>query len=598
MLTPFEVDKRVYELRQRYAMRDGRWDDVAKVRAGEISELVPEGLPVGFDHSFVANTIDVTAQDLAELIAPLPTFNCDNARKSDRAQKNAGLRTKIANYYVGKSRLRVQMHRGGQFYWTYGVIPFVIEPDFEVGCPTVRIDEPRGSYYELDLFGKTRYYAKVWSDTAGTLAAKFPEHASQILNRKEEMGYVLNESADTPLDVVKYFDEEQITLFLPDRKGPAGPLVLQSEPNTFGFVPVVIVERPSFDREVRGQFDEAMWIHIARVRMALWIMEATKKNVQAPTVVPQDVNRWAIGPDALIRTNSPNKAYKLETPVPQAAMGLQEILLRDVREGTRHPEVRSGNLDASIVTGQGVEALLGGFDTQLKAAQVIVGDGYERMIKLMFRMDEKAWPEMTKKISGSMNGTTYEALYKPSRDIAGNHAVEVTYGFAAGMDPARALVFLLQLRGDQDISRDFLQRQLPMDIDVEELQQQIDTEQFNDALKQAMFGMLGNLPVMAQQGMDPYEIISKVATVMQQRDKGVPLVDSMAKAFEPKPQPQTLGEAEAAQQPPGGPGGMPAAPGQAEMGPGGRPDLQQLLAGLSAGGGVNASASVRRQIPA
>jgi uncharacterized protein YjfI (DUF2170 family) len=219
----------------------------------------------------------------------------------------------------------------------------------------------------------------------------------------------------------------------------------------------------------------------------------------------------------------------------------------------------------------------------------------------MFAMDEKTWPNMTKKISGYMNGTTYEAMYKPSRDIAGNHMVEVTYGFAAGMDPARALVFLLQLRGDQDISRDFLQRQLPMDIDVEELQQQIDTEQFNDAIKQGLFGMLSSIGILVQQGMDPYDVISKVATVMSQRDRGVSLVDSVQEAFKPAPAPQTLAEAEAEQ--PGAPGaraagGPASAPGQAEMGPGGRPDLQQLLAGLTAGGAPTASASVRRAIPA
>jgi hypothetical protein len=44
------------------------------------------------------------------------------------------------------------------------------------------------------------------------------------------------------------------------------------------------------------------------------------------------------------------------------------------------------------------------------------------------------------------------------------------------------------------------------------------------------------------------------------------------------------------------PGGT--APGQAQMGPGGKPDLMTLLAGLGGGGKANLTASVKRSQPA
>lgn len=62
---------------------------------------------------------------------------------------------------------------------------------------------------------------------------------------------------------------------------------------------------------------------------------------------------------------------------------------------------------------------------------------------MCFELDEKLWPNTVKQIRGTANGTPFEETYRPRKDIAGNHQVDVTFGFAAGMDPNRALVFLL-----------------------------------------------------------------------------------------------------------------------------------------------------------
>jgi hypothetical protein len=213
-----------------------------------------------------------------------------------------------------------------------------------------------------------------------------------------------------------------------------------------------------------------------------------------------------------------------------------------------------------------------------------------------------------------VNGTPFSENYQPARDIAGNYRVSVSYGFASGMNPNQALVFLLQLRGDQDISRDFLQRQLPMDIDVNAMQSQIDNEQVTDALKQGVFSMLSSAGIMAQQGMDPTDIMRKAAAMIDMREKGIPMHEAILKAFEPVVQKTPAAEAAGAPAPPGAPGGggpgvpfgmnpgtgLPGgtAPGQGEMGPGGKPDLQTLLAGLTAGGRANLSSSVKRSVPA
>lgn len=282
------------------------------------------------------------------------------------------------------------------------------------------------------------------------------------------------------------------------------------------------------------------------------------------------------------------------------------MLAQELMIATRSPGVRNGNVDASIITGKGVQALMGGFNTVITTGQAVIGQALERAIMMAFDMDEKLWPNEKKMIRGVVQGSPFEENYIPTKDISGNHMVDVTYGFAAGQDPARAIVALLQLRGDKLVSRDFVQRQLPMQIDVVQMQQQVDNEDFEDALKagtQMMMQQIGNL---ALQGQDPTELLFKMANVIKARENGESVHDAVLKAFKPK---------EAQEGPQGGPGGPPGAigPGQPQQAPGGPPgapggapgggglDMMQLLASLKTGASGQSQPSMiartRRQVP-
>lgn len=389
-------------------------------------------------------------------------------------------------------------------------------------------------------------------------------------------------------------------------------------PNSLGKVPVYIAERPGLDGEKRGQFDDVIWVQLARARMALLGMEAVEKSVQAPLAVPQDVQQMTFGGDAIIRTASPEKVRRVGIDLPQGSFAESQMLEADMRAGARYPEGRSGQIDASVVTGRGVQALMGGFDSQVKTAQLVIGHALGKALSIAFEMDEHHWPDVKKPIRGVANGAHFEETYTPSKDIAGSYTVDVTYGFAAGMDPNRALVFLLQLRGDKLVPRDFVQRQLPMDVDVVQLQQMVDAEETTDALKQGVFSMLASMGIMAQQGFDPTDLLLKTAKIIEKREKGTAFHDAVLDAFkppEPPPggeqppgagQPPSLAPGSEAQPPGGGlPPGMQAsglpfgvAAGQAELGQGGRPDMQTLLASLGSSGQANLQAGVARRLPA
>ena len=555
-LTIDKVAQKVETLRRASADRDQRQRDVHDVRSGDIDTVMPGAMPDAWPKPIVANLIDTSARDMAEVMGTMPSINCaSGVITTDKAKKFSGKRTKIANAYVQHS----QLQSGKQvtfcdYYNTFGMAVYVVEPDFEDRMPRIRVENPMGVYPELDLYGRVRSYSKVWREEAIHLVSKFP-HLLRVLQHNETAGQADSTWAEREIEVVKYCDSDQITMFLPNH----GNQIVDMMPNPLGKVYVSIAKRPGFDMEIRGAFDDAIWVQLAKARMALLGLEATEKSVRAPLAVPRDVQKMTFGDDAIIRTDNPEGVRRVALDVPQYAFQEGAMLDNEARSAMRSPEVRSGNIDASIITGKGVQALMGGFNTVITTGQSVISAALAKALELAFEMDEKLWAGEKKTVAGVVQGTPFEETYTPGKDIKGNYTVDVTYGFAAGQDPARAIVALLQLRGDQLVSRDFVQRQLPMDLDVNQLQTQIDNEQFTDALKQGIMAYMQAILPMAQQGqIDPTDALMKMGKLIEEREKGTPVHDAVLKVFKPKEQ-----AAAAAQDPLAAlmGGGGPAAPG-------------------------------------
>lgn len=604
-----QIFSRVESLRRAAADRDQRHRDVHDVRSGDIDTVIPGSMPDAWPKPIVANLVDTSARDMAETMGVMPSVNCTTSMMTtNKAKQFNAKKTKIANWYLIESKLYAgKQIIASDHYLTYGMAIYCIEPDFVEKRPHIRIENPMGVYPEWDAFGRLRSYTKVWREEAIHLVAKFPELMTVIQGNQG----ATDNWAEREIQLVKYVDNDQIILYLPDH----GNRVVDRMENPMGKIYISIGKRPGYDTEVRGAFDDAIWVQLAKSRMALLGLEATEKTVRAPLAVPRDVQKMTFGDDAIIRTDNPDKIKRVGIDVPQAAMQEAQILEQELRVGTRTPEARSGNMDASIITGRGVQALMGGFNTVITTGQQVIGEALRVAIGLAFEMDQKLWPSEKKTIRGTVQGSPFEESYIPSKDIDGDYTVDVTYGFAAGQDPARAIVGLLQLRGDQLISRDFFQRQLPMNIDVVQMQQQIDNEQFSDALKQGIMGYMQAIPTMAlqSQGMfDPVPELQKVAKLMELREKGKSVADAVLEVFKPKEQPaaaQAQNPLEAALgggQGPGGPGGPPGAGGAAganmagvtpQAGESQGRDLMSLLAGLNSKGQATMAAQSRRQQP-
>jgi hypothetical protein len=573
MLTMDQIGARVQTLRYRAHGRDQRNGDVQMVRQGKISQVYPNFFPDGIDQNVVANFIDIVARDLSEVMAPLPAVNCSAANQTnDRARKFADTRTRIASNYFNHSDLQVQMYNGADMYITYGFLPFIIELDEEAKLPRIRLENPVGAYPEFDRYGRCVAFAKRYSMTLGELVAMFPEHQSALLGRD---GY--KQDLNGMIEMIRYYDKDQTVLYLPSRNN----MLLSHASNPMKKMNVIIARRPSPDGELRGQFDDVLGIQLLRNRFALLAMEAAEKSVQAPIVLPQDVQELQLGGDAVIRTANPAGVRRVELTLPQGAFTTQQVLNQELRVGARYPESRTGNIDASIVTGQGVQALLGAFDTQVKSAQAIFAAALRDVIALCFEVDEALFNE-EKTIRGIDAGSPFALTYIPSKDIKKDYSADVRYGMLAGLNPAQGLIFMLQALGGGLISKDMAMRELPFGVNVTLEQEKIEIEKMRDALVGSLASMAQAIPQMAMQGQDPSALVRQMSEVIKARKSGKSIEDAIEEVFKPE-NPPAGAEAQSEQPVPAAPGSAPAG-GASMPAPQGRPDLQSILSTMTGEG--------------
>ena len=579
-----QVAARVQSLRYRNTERDGRNLDVLAVRKGKIAEVYPDFFPAGVDANVVANFIDIVARDLSEVMAPLPAVNCSAANQtSDKARQFADKRTRIASNYFQHSDLSVQMYSGADWYITFGFVPFIVELDEESKLPRIRIENPVGAYPEFDRYGRCVAFVKRYMMTLGELCSQFPEYDSQLLGPQ---GY--KQDLNGQVELVRYYDKDQSIIFIPSKNN----LVLSKAMNPLGKMMVIVARKPSIDGELRGQFDDVLGIQLLRNRFALLAMEAAEKSVQAPIVLPQDVQELQLGGDAVIRTANPAGVRRVDLNLPQGAFTEQTLLNQELRVGSRYPESRTGNINASVVTGQGVQALMGAFDTQVKSAQAIFAAALRDVIRLCFEVDEVIYPE-EKTIRGVDSGSPYEVVYKPSKDIKQDYSADVRYGMLAGLNPAQGLIFMLQALGGGLISKDMAMRELPFTVNVTQELEKIEIEKMRDSLLGSITALSQAIPQMAMQGQDASEVVRQIAAVIKARQKGQAIEEVVSEIFAPQQQPvPPAGAPQSVEQPSPAPEGVPAggaSPLQPPQQP--APDVMSLLSGLNSNG--NETASIR-----
>lgn len=581
VLDPRQVVDYVRMLKTRSTARDLRHRDITAIRDGDYDSVAPGLFPPEFPRAMVANLIDTAARDVSEMMAPLPGLNCASvSMTSDRAKRFAEKRGRIANGYVQRSRLAQARFAGCDRYVTYGFMAYIVEPDFQMQSPVIRMSCVPSSYYTLDWFGRCKQFAEVYFVSSDVLRMLYPESGAAISAAVGKDQWGADRKMD--LEVIRYYNDDFYALVLVESKA-----VLAQAKNPLGRCPVTVVERPSVTAQVHGQFDDVVWVQIVRAMIQNYTLSALEQSVNAPIVVPTGTTGVELGPLSTLETDNPQGVGRLNLQIPPGLFPEQQILGQEQLTGSRYPQGRTGNIDASIVTGQGVQALMGTFDTQIQTFQKLDTVALDEAMSIAFEMDEKIWSGVTKTVRVKDAGSPFEVVYDPAKDIAGDYSIDVSYGAIAGLDPNRGLVFILQTLAAQLISKDTARRYLPVDLNPTSEDQKIDIEAMRDSLTAAMATLPQAIPQLAAQGMDVRALVLELSQVMDLRQKGRSIDEAVREVFAPKQNPQDQAAAAAAPQAPGA-AGAPTTPGQ---------QLMQSLAGLTAGGQANLQANVQRTQP-
>jgi hypothetical protein len=600
-----QVADHVALLRKANIDRDARMTSAFLVINGYASRVFKGLFPSDWPQPVVHNVIKSSMEDTAMMVGVLPTLSAADASLLDESKRSRSDKlSRIINVIAYQSSLGTGLVTAAARMAAYGFVPLRVEPDFDESRPHIHVDDSMGAYYERDRFGRMRSYSRVFRKRASELVALYPEHES-IIRKQTAWG---QGQADEWLEVIRHYTDDETVLFVPARKG----LVLERVENRLGRVPVEIAQLSTLDGEVHGAFDDALWVFAAKARLALLNLEAATKAVEAPIAVPSDVEEFTFGPDALLRSNNPQGIRRVSLEVPNSAVFEMRQLDEELKLASHYPDVRAGQTDASVVTGRGVQALLGGFDQRVKGAQVQLGSAVANTLTIALEMDKAYFGTASKKVSASVNGSSFEMTYTPDKDIYNTH-VSAEYGVMAGLDPSRALVWSLQALGANLVSEAFVRRNLPVNINATEEEKLIDVEGLRKATMAAVQGYAQAIPQLATAGQDPMQVINSITKVIEARKKGVPIEIAAQEAFAPpEPDPAEAEQmagmeqmmamaggggdpmAAAAGGPmPGGPGGM---PGGAEITPEYQPPaMAQLLAQLSGTGEPRTSVRTVRQ---
>lgn len=579
------------ELKQKYSERDVRMRKMVLARTpGGLSALYPGLFPNEgpYQEPMVANMVDVAARDIAEVLSPPPTLSCASSRDTtDRARAFAEKRTRIAYGYFDAANLSVELMSMADQYVTYGFSVGVVRADTERQLPIIQFIDPRGCYPVFDTWGRTKALYESRTVDRQDIRRLFPALYERM--ERKDGGYGAKN-----VEIVRYYGDKGQILFSPSEPD----MILSEAPNPINEPLVHVFTRPNLTDEMIGQFDDVLAVQVAKARFALLTLEAAQKSVQAPIAMPFDVQEMNIGPDATIRSQTPQTIQRVRLDVPREAFMQQGQLDQELRQGSRYPDVRTGNTDASIVTGRGVQALMTGFDSQIKSGQGVFAHGMGILFSKAFKVDEALWPDIEKVMRGNANGTPYEIKYTPAKDIKGDSTIDVTYGLMAGLQPNQALVFGLQARGDKLISRDFLRKQMPFSLDSAQEDAKVDVEELRDSLKASVAAVAQAIPAMAQQGQDPTQILMQMAAMIDARQKGKSVEEAIAAAFtppEPPPAPEMMAPEDpmAAMQAEMAGAGAPMGP---PPGGGGMPQQQEPVMNLLAQLGTNGRAGLGAQV--
>ncbi len=511
---------------QRYAGRDQTMQMVRNTLRGKYDVSFRDLVPVGQDPA-VANIPLAAARTMAQRIGRMPRLygvsKYADSTDSDSSKQRAERHESAMAKRVEAMRLAKLLDQVAFWLVTHGLAPMTLEWDPALQGPRIEYRDPLTCYPDA-----------VWPHRPGVgdCLFVFDKHPSEVVALfPDTRGYFAKHDKIDQVRVVEYRSNgpTQLAIVAPEC------ISLAEIPNPVGKPNVWIPRDISPDLDFHGQFDQVIPLLHARSKLQALMMAYAEQQVAAETVVIGRIDsndgNWAYGFGAVnqISPEPGASVNKLTNNMSQDVWRDLAGLEADMRIAGQFPASMSGQPQASVATGRGIDRLEASVDDNIGHYQSILALALE---EIFLRIPE------------------FERAYGKV-DPAFSADCSVKVNFISGMDPGTNVQIIQQV-GAKIIARRTAMDQNPFINNPDKEEELIEVEALRESL-------LGSLLAQAQQGQgDP----STIAQLIKARQGGKNIEDALLEIQAAQPAPQA---------PPPSPQGGPA------------PSLQALLS-LGAGG--------------
>jgi len=542
------------------------------------------------------NYIQVALEDTSEAASMVPTLR---VRPTGTDKEGAAEQERIGAGYWEANDIEQLISQSIMDLGAYGLAAWTILPDDHEKPRTISIErrDPRQCYPEPGhrpgqklrrcLFARAVHYTTLPEEWRRQIWDYHLERTGTVPEYMTASG--LDEN--TMVVIVEYFDEWEYIIGA-IWKGAASSLQYEDTAGAeqlatelyrwthdLEVCPVVVEGRLTYDGEFRGQYDQAIGMLEAHIRLMGMVLDYADQAVYSDVWVRDLIGEMSYGGGSYIQLGPQGAIGRVPPAV--SSLNIQEDLqnlAQGIHLAGRWPSTRPGEVDQSQASGKFVETTMGMMNTVIRTYHKIMRRLLSRATRIAFTVDKKLIGGK-RRTAGILRNQEFMVEYSSS-DIDLDNIVRVDYGLGLGKTVEQSAVLHLQYGGEKYISKEFVQENIDGLADVARENSRIDVQDFSDMAKAKL--MMG-----LEQGTIPEEALIQMAKAREQGQDLFKLYDKYIvqpkKAMEEELVPTGLGAPmmPGLPPPPPGPPGAPGAPpGPAPMPPA-PPEGADLLSRLN-----------------
>lgn len=440
---------------QRYSDSNTDWRaDVKRFDAFQRGDWVVE-YPDGSTKRlkpYIENRVRTIAEDKAKVAAQMfPTMRCESP--SEAGTVRAQTREQLIQFYHQISSTKVKMPLLFADMLGTGIAAVKVWPDFrkpkDKRFPLFHRVDPRDVLpppgFQVGQVADDLIVA-TWVKLRD-LARMFPDKAELL---RDKAGRRTKLSDTDEVLRIEYFASDVISsaVYHTAQGREQAGVMLYDEPNRVERCPVVLIPRPTVDGRIRGQFGDVLAALAAENRVFTLITQYIDQAVNSPIIKKGMPNQSIdLGPQGIINVPEEGDISRLApASIDPSAFRVVADLERHSRRGMTHSEARSGDVQASIISGTAIDALQGPTITDIHSLQVQMEWGLEIANEIAQDIDRE-YCDARKSIVGYAQGGQFRLTYTPSEQIKpGDVSNIVTYGAGASIDKFNRIIMLLRVQ--------------------------------------------------------------------------------------------------------------------------------------------------------